>query len=121
MSAALVYVVTIDLGPTLRSQAEQQFANYIGRPVHIGRLSTYLLPGRFLIEDLVIDGLSTEDRPFFRGKRIIVSTAWLPLLRGEFLVEEVDMTGWRMLVESFEDGRHRCERWRESTSAEPCT
>lgn len=106
VSAALVYVVTIDLGPTLRSQAEQQFANYIGRPVHIGRLSTYLLPGRFLIEDLVIDGLSTEDRPFFRSKRIIVSTAWLPLLRGEFLVEEVDMTGWRMLVESFEDGRH---------------
>ena len=106
VSAGLIYVVTIDLGPTLRSQAEQQFANYIDRPVHIGRLSTYLLPGRFLIEDLVIDGLSNGDRPFFHGERIIVSTAWLPLLRGEFLVDEVDMTGWRMLVESFEDGRH---------------
>ena len=78
--AALVSVVTVDLGPSLRGQAEQRFADYLDRPVRIGRLSTYLLPGRFLIEDLVIDGLSPGDRPFFRGERIVVSTAWLPLL-----------------------------------------
>ena len=106
LCAALVSVVTIDLGPALRGQAERQFANYVDRPVRIGRLSTYLLPGRFLIEDLVIDGLSPADRPFFHGERIVISTAWLPLLQGEFLVDDVDMRGWRMVVESFEDGRN---------------
>ena len=104
--AALVSVVTVDLGPSLRGQAEQRFADYLDRPVRIGRLSTYLLPGRFLIEDLVIDGLSPGDRPFFRGERIVVSTAWLPLLQGEILVDDVDMRGWRMVVEAFEDGRN---------------
>ena len=106
LSAGLVSFVTIDLGPALRGQAERQFANYLDRPVRIGRLSTYLLPGRFLIEDLVIEGLSPGDRPFFRGERIVISTAWLPLLRGEFLVDDVDLRGWRMLVEGFGDGRH---------------
>ena len=111
LCAALVSVVTIDLGPALRGQAEQQFANYLDRPVRIGRLSTYLLPGRFLIEDLVIDGLSPGDRPFFHGERIVVSTAWLPLLQGEVLVDDVDMQGWRMLVESFGDGRQSFPRF----------
>ena len=106
LCAGLVSVVTVDLGPTLQTQAERQFANYLDRPVHIGRLSTYLLPGRFLIEDLVIEGLSPGDRPFFHGERIVVSTAWLPLLRGEFLVDDVEMQGWRMVVEAFEDGRN---------------
>ena len=106
LCAGLVSVVTVDLGPALRVQAERQFAGYLDRPVQIGRLSTYLLPGRFLIEDLVIDGLSPDDRPFFHGERIVVSTAWLPLLRGEVLVDDVDMQGWRMVVEAFEDGRN---------------
>ena len=111
LCAALVSVVTIDLGPALRGQAERQFANYLDRPVRIGRLSTYLLPGRFLIEDLVIEGLSPGDRPFFHGRRIVVSTAWLPLLRGEVLVDDVDMRGWRMVVESSEDGRNSFPRF----------
>ena len=106
LSAALVSAVTIDLGPSLQEQAAQRFADYLDRPVRIGRLSTYLLPGRFLIEDLVIDGLSPGDRPFFHGDRIVVSTAWLPLLRGEILVDDVDLRGWRMVVEAFEDGRN---------------
>ena len=106
LCAALVSVVTIDLGPALRGRAEQQLANYLDRPVSIGRLSTYLLPGRFLIEDLVIEGLSPGDRPFFRGERLVISTAWLPLLQGEVLVDDVDMQGWRMVVEAFVDGRN---------------
>jgi len=105
-AAGVVSAVTIDLGPGLRARAEQVFASQIDRPVHIGRLRTYLLPGRFLIEDLVIEGLMPEDRPFFQGERIVISTSWLPLLRGEFLVTDVDMQGWRMLVENFTDDRH---------------
>ena len=107
LCGALVSVVTVDLGPAP--------ARAGGAPVRrlpsivrctSAALSTYLLPGRFLIEDLVIDGLSPGDRPFFHGERIVVSTAWLPLLRGEVLVDDVDMRGWRMVVEAFEDGRN---------------
>ena len=103
-AAGVVSMVTIDLGPTVRARAEDAFAAYIDRPVHIGRFGMHLLPGRFVIEDLVIEGLSPDDRPFFHGDRIVISTAWLPLLRGEFLVDAVDMQGWRMLVEAFEGG-----------------
>ena len=106
-AAGLVSVVSIDLGPSLRAQAEQQLSNQIDRPVSIGRFGTYLLPGRFLIEDLVIGGPNPGDRPFFVGDRIVISTAWLPLLLNrEFLVDSVDLDGWRMLVESFEGGEH---------------
>ncbi len=110
-AAVVVSGVTIDLGPALRARAEGAFADYIDRPVHIGRFGMHLLPGRFVIEDLVIEGLSPDDRPFFRGERIVISTAWLPLLRGEFLVDSVDMQGWRMLVESFAGGRHTFPRF----------
>ena len=106
ISAGLVSVVTIDLGPALRVRAEQLFTSRIDRSVSIGRLSTYVLPGRFLIEDLVIGGRTEGDRPFFVAKRLLVTTAWLPLLDGEFFVDSVDLDGWRMLVEQFEEGDH---------------
>ena len=106
LSAALVSVVTIDLGPALRIRAEQFASSRIDRSVTIGRLSTYILPGRFLIEDLVIGGRTEGDRPFFVAKRLVLTTAWLPLLDGEFLVDSVDLDGWRMLVEQFDEGDH---------------
>ena len=109
-AGSLVSVVTIDLGPSLRAQAEQRFARFIDRPVSIGRLGTSLLPGRFLVEDLVIGGLEPGDRPFFEADQLVISTAWLPLLHGEVLVDAVDLRGWRMLVEGFEDGRQTFPR-----------
>ena len=102
----LVSIVTVDLGPSLRAQAEQRFAGAISRPVTIGRLSTYVLPGRFLIEDLVIGGQNPGDRDFFTADSLVITTQWLPLLQGEILVDSVDLQGWRMLVEGFEGGRH---------------
>ena len=110
-AAALVSVVTIDLGPVVRAQAERAASAQIDRPVHIGGLSTYLLPGRFLVEDLVIEGLSTEDEPFLTTERIVVTTSWLALLHGEILVDGAEMAGWRMLVESYPDGRHSFPRF----------
>ncbi len=47
VAGILVSVTTIDLGPSLRTRAEQAFAGYIDRPVTIGRLSTYLRRGGF--------------------------------------------------------------------------
>ena len=110
MAAALVSFVTIDLGPAVRSQAEQAASTQLDRPVHIGRLGTYLFPGRFLIEDLVIEGLSPTDEPFFSTEQIVISTSWLALLRGEILVDDVEMGPWRMVAESFPDGRQSFPR-----------
>ena len=111
IAGILVSVTTIDLGPSLRARAERAFADYIDRPVTIGRLSTYLAPGRFLIEDLEIGGLNPGDRSFFRAERLTISTEWVPLLHGEVLVDAVDLSGWRMLVEGFADGRQTFPRF----------
>ena len=88
-AAAFVSVITIDLGPVVRAQAERAASARIERPVRIGRLGTYLLPGRFLVEDLVIEGLNPGDEPFLTSERIVVSTSWLAQLRGEILVDIV--------------------------------
>ena len=104
VAAGLVSVVTIDLGPSLRSQAEDGLAQQIDRPVSIGRIGAYVFPGRFLVEDIVIGGQNSGDRPFFVADRIVVTTDWLPLLNGEVFLDTVDIQGWRMLVERFEGG-----------------
>ena len=113
-AAAVVWSVTIDLDsafPDLRARAEAEASRRLDRPVHIGRLSAYLAPGRFLVEDLVIEGLSPGDDPFFTCERIVISVSWVALLRGEILVNPVDMEGWRMVAESFPDGRQSFPRF----------
>ena len=114
VAAILVSVVTVDLGPAVRGRLERAASAQIERPVHIGRLGTYLLPGRFLIEDLVIEGLSPGDEPFFTSDQIVISTSWLALLRGEILVDTAEMRSWRMLVESFPGRRHSFPRIAET-------
>jgi hypothetical protein len=111
IAAALVSVVTIDLGPAVRSKAEQAVSIQLDRPVHIGRLGAYLLPGRFLIEDFVIEGLLPGDEPFFTTERIVISMSWVALLRGEILVDDVEVSPWRMVAESFPDGRQSFPRF----------
>ena len=110
VAAGLVSVVTIDLGPSLRSQAEDGLSGQIDRPVSIGRIAAYIFPGQFLVEDIVIGGRTSEERPFFVADRVVVTTDWLPLLQGEVFVDAVDIQGWRMLVESFEGGGHTFPR-----------
>src|SRR5688572_955210 len=72
----LVSVLTVDLGPSLRARAEQEGSKFIQRPMRIGRLSARLLPGVFVVEDLVIEGLRPEDRPFLTAKKITVRLPW---------------------------------------------
>ena len=105
-AAALVSFVSVDLGPALRSQAEEAVSTQIERPVHMGKLSIHLVTGRFVVEDMLIEGLAPDDRPFLTCERIFVSISWGALLGGEFLIDSVDMTDFEMLVESFPDGRH---------------
>ena len=103
VAVALVAVVTIDLGPSLRGRAEEFASSRLDREVTIGRIGAYVVPGRFLVEDLVIGGLNPGDRPFLEAERIVVSIAWLALLDREVLVD-AEMTNWQMLAESFPDG-----------------
>ena len=103
VAVAVVATVTIDLGPSLRARAEEVASSRLDREVTIGRIGAYVVPGRFLVEDLVIGGLDPGDRPFLTAGRISVSIAWLALLHGEVLVD-AEMTDWQMLAESFPDG-----------------
>ena len=103
VAVAIVATVTIDLGPVVRARAEEAASNQLDREVTIGRISAYLAPGRFLVEDLVIGGLNPGDRRFLTAGRISVSIAWLALLHGEVLAD-AEMTDWQMLAESFPDG-----------------
>ena len=105
-AATFVSFVSVDLGPALRSRAEEAASTQIERPVHMGKLSIHLLTGRFVVEDVVIEGLAPDDRPFLTCERIFVSISWRALLGGEFLIDSVDMADFEMLVESFPDGRH---------------
>src|SRR5215218_331271 len=59
-AAAVVSLGTIDLGPSLRGLAERQGSKFIERPMRIGRLSAKLRPGLFVVEDLVIAGLTPQ-------------------------------------------------------------
>ncbi len=103
LAAAIVSSVTIDLGPSLRHLAEREGSKRIERPLHIGRLSIRLAAGRFVIDNLVIDGLHPGDRPFFTARRIEVSLDWATLLHREVTISDVEMTDWRMLVEKWGD------------------
>ena len=58
VAAVLISVFTVDLGPSLRERAEREGSKYMERPMHIGRLSARLTPGVFVVEDLVIEGLT---------------------------------------------------------------
>src|SRR5262245_60316974 len=103
---AVVSTLTIDLGPRLRTLAEQQGSRYMKRPLHIGELQIRLLNGHFEIHDLVIEGLQPTDRPFFTAKRLSLALDWAGLIarRPDLLITSVEMTDWKMLVEKFKDG-----------------
>ena len=62
LAVAFVTTVTVDLGPSLKARAEKAATDYMDRPMHIGRMSVHLWLGRFVLEDLVIEGLTPDAR-----------------------------------------------------------
>jgi hypothetical protein len=111
LAVAIVTTLTVDLGPGVRGAAERAGANYLQRDFTIGRLSIHLLTGRFVVENLRIGGLETEHRPFLSARRIDVAIDFAALARREVLIESVRMTGWRMAVETWPNGRHSFPRF----------
>jgi hypothetical protein len=108
--ALLLTAVTIDLGPAVRTRAETEGANYLRRPLHIGRVSARLIPGVFVFDDLVIEGLTPADRPFLTAKRVTVRLPWWTIATRRLLVESVEMTDWNMVVESYPNNRNNFPR-----------
>jgi translocation and assembly module TamB len=110
VGAGVVSTVAVDLGPALRELAERQGARWIDRPMHIGRLGVRIVPGRFVVEDLRIEGLTPDARPWLVAKRIEVSLTWSALFSREVLLDSIEMSDWTMVVESFSNGRHNWPR-----------
>jgi len=110
VAVVLVSTLTIDLGPALRVRAETAGSNWLERKLTIGRLGVHLGRGRFVIDDLRVDGMNPGEPPWLVAKRIEVALTWSALFGREILIDDVEMTDWRMVVESFPDGRQSFPR-----------
>jgi hypothetical protein len=106
----LVAFLSVDLGPRLRGRAEAEASRYLRRPMHIGKLSARLVPGVFVLDDVVIEGVSPGDRPFLTARKITVRFPWWSIVTRKLVIESVDMTDWNMLIETFAAGGHNLPR-----------
>lgn len=114
-AALLVSLYTIDLGPYLKSRAEQAASAYMERPVHIGRLSASLRPGLFIVEDVVIEGLTPDAAPFLKADRIALRVPLRTLIRRQLIIE-AEMDRWAMTIEMFPGSRNNIPRLRPRSS-----
>ncbi|MDP1569852.1 MAG: translocation/assembly module TamB domain-containing protein [Vicinamibacterales bacterium] len=110
LAVTLVTTVTVDLGPVLKGRAEQFIAAWFERPTTIGRLGVQIARGRVVIEDLRIAGLLEGSEPWLVAGRIEASLTWGALLGREVLLDSIEMADWRMVAESYMDGRQSFPR-----------
>jgi hypothetical protein len=116
LAALFVAFFTIDLGPALRQYAEKGGSNFIKRPMRIGRLSAKMTPGVFVVEDLVIEGLSPQDHPFITAKKITVKLPWWTAVTRKLVIESIEMTTGRWSSRPA-GGRHNFRRSRATARA----
>lgn len=112
LATAVVALFTVDLArlyPGIVSLAEENASRYLERPMHIGRISAMLTPGRFAIDDVVIEGRDPGDRPFFTARRIYVHVPLWRIALGQIDIE-LEIDDWRMVVESWEGNRNNLPR-----------
>jgi hypothetical protein len=112
IAGLLLTFFTIDIGQHfgLKHQAEERASKFMGRPMHIGKLSAYLRPGDFELDDVVIEGLTPDARPFLKAKRLFVHVPWWTIF-GFQVKLDVKMTDWTMLIEQWPDGHHSFPRF----------
>jgi hypothetical protein len=119
LAVAFVTTLSVDLGPAVRLRAEAAVSQYMDRPMHIGRLSVRLWLGRFVIDDLVIEGLTPSSRPFLLADRITISMPWSTLINRRVVFDEIEMRDWRMYAETFPDGTHNFPRFTSNSPRGP--
>jgi hypothetical protein len=110
IAVVIVTTLTIDLGPSAKSYAETYGSKYLERPLHIGRLSFRLFTGRFVIEDLEIEGVTPESPPFLTARRIDVAVPWSTLIDRRVVLDSIEMIDWRMHLEVLKTGQHSLPR-----------
>jgi hypothetical protein len=110
VAVIVVSTLTIDLGPAVKARAEKAGSDWLERTMTIGRLGIHLGRGRFVVEDLYISGMRPNEPPWLVAERIEVALTWSALLGREVLLDNIEMTDWRMIVESFPDGRQTFPR-----------
>ncbi len=110
VAVLVVSLLTLDLGPLAKSWLEEEGGRWLERRMTVGRLAIRLGSGTFIIEDLRISGMYPNEPDWLEAKRIEVSLTWSALLRREVLLDSIEMTDWRMIVESFPDGRQTFPR-----------
>ena len=104
LAVAIVTSISVDVGPALKGLAEREGSRYLGRPLTIGHMSVRLWDGSYVVEDLRIDSLPPTMTPFLVAKRITVVNSWRTLFNRRFVLENIEMTDWRMHVESLANG-----------------
>jgi hypothetical protein len=119
LAVSFVTTLSVDLGPSLKARAEREATSYMKRPMHIGRLSVRLWMGQFVLDDVVIDGMTPESRPFLTAKRIYVSMPWSTLFNRRVVFDAVEMTDWRMYIETYPNGTHNLPKFTRDTPRGP--
>ena len=99
LAVAIVTSLTIDLGPWVREEAENRGRGYLKRPLHIGRISFRLFTGKFLLEDVVIEGRTSDSVPFLTARRIDLAIPWSTLFDRRFVIQSIDLHGWKAFIE----------------------
>jgi hypothetical protein len=115
VAALLVSLYTIDLGPYLRTRAEQEATKYFERQVHIGELSATLRPGVFVARNVVIEGLTPDAAPFLRAEHIELHIPLTTLFRRQLIVEAT-MDRWALTLEMFPGNKSNIPRLRPKSS-----
>lgn len=110
---------TIDLGQVFGGAVKQLAERYgtksLERPLHIGRLGIQIARGRFIVEDLRIDGLEPKDTPFFTAKTILVDLPWWQVFNSrELFIRSLEMSDWTIQLERFAGGDNLPKLKRES-------
>ena len=77
LAAAVVSTLTDRPRPRLRGAGRARgLAPHRAAGAHRPAVGIHLLRGRVVLEDLRIEGLQPEDRPFFTAKRLSLSLDW---------------------------------------------
>ncbi len=120
LAIAIFVSLRIDLGPSIRALAEREGSKQIQRPLHIGRLMIRVARGRVEVNDVRIEGVKPEDRPFFEAKLLSVSLDWSRIVqrRPEVIITSAELVDWRMLVEKW-PGTDSFIRMRRSSNTAP--
>ena len=111
LAAGIVMSFSVDLGAVapavtmgrvdLRRSAEAYLTKELQRPSRIGGLSVRLFDGRFVVNDLLIEGLEPTHDPFFTAREIVVHLPLWSLLRRELNIVSLEVTDWQMRVDAW--------------------